>query len=144
MPAGEMAVIFVHGLDLPRFWNSVFLVDHNTHTCTCTGLARDDKGLLCRQFPHPSNGGPVPVMGPVMISTRSRLSWWGASSVFFLLVEVRVQRCAETPRSRVKSTQRTPPSSSPWSTSISKVRSPSPHSQPTSETFALKKCSTHA
>ena len=45
-------------------------------------------GLLCRQFPHPSNGGPVPVMGPVMISTRSRLSWWGSStSSAFLLVD---------------------------------------------------------
>ena len=83
-------------------------------------------------------GSRVPVMGPVMISARHRLSWTPASSKFFLLSEVSFHRCAETPRRRAKSTRRRAPSSSPPSSCLSKVRSPSPYTQPSRELFALK------
>ena len=78
------------------------------------------------------------MMGPVMISARHRLSWTPSSSKIFLLSEVSFHRCAETPRRRTKSTRSRAPSSSPPSSCLSKVRSPSPHSQPSSGTFALK------
>lgn len=45
---------------------------------------------------------------------------------------------AETPRSRENSPQRRPPSSSPWSTSLSKVCSDFACAQPSSEHFGLK------
>ena len=77
-------------------------------------------------------------MGPVMISAKHRLSWTPSSSNFFLLSEVGVHWCAETPRRRTKSTRRRAASSSARSSFLSSVRSPSPHSQPSSGTFALK------
>ena len=80
----------------------------------------------------------MPVMGPVMISARHRLSWTPSSSKFFLLSEVSFHRCAETPRRRAKSTRRRAPSSSPPSSCLSKVRSPSPYTQPSRGLFALK------
>ena len=77
-------------------------------------------------------------MGPVMISAKHRLSWTPSSSGFFLLSEVSFHRCAETPRRRAKSTRRRAPSSSPPSSCLSEVRSPSPYTQPSSGLFALK------
>ena len=78
------------------------------------------------------------MMGPVMISAKHRLSWTPASSNFFLLSEGSFHRCAETPRRRTKSTRSRAASSSARSSFLGSVRSPSPHSQPSSETFALK------
>ena len=78
------------------------------------------------------------MMGPVMISARHRLSWTPSSPKFFLLSEVSFHRCAETPRRRTKSTRRRAASSSPPSSCLSKVRSPSPYTQPSRELFGLK------
>ena len=77
-------------------------------------------------------------MGSIVISVKCRLSWNLSSPPFFLLSEVGFQRCAETPRRRSKSAQRQAVSSSPWSTFLSEVRSPSPCAQPIHETFDLK------
>ena len=60
-------------------------------------------------------------MGTVMISVRRRLSLSESSSIFFLLSDGRSDRYAEKRRRRRKSGQRPTPSSSPWSTSLSKV-----------------------
>ena len=103
-----------------------------------TGLAHDEAACFDVDFSHSSDGGPASAVGSIVISAKCRLSWWGASPTFFLLSEVRFQRCAETPRSLVKSPRSTPPSSSPWSSFLSTVCSPSRHSQPSSETFDLK------
>ena len=77
-------------------------------------------------------------MGTVMISVRRRLSLSESSSKFFLLSDGRSDRYAEKRRRRRKSGQRPTPSSSPWSTSLSKVCSDFACAQPSSEHFGLK------
>ena len=77
-------------------------------------------------------------MGTVVISVRRRLSLSKASSNFFLLSDGRSDRSAEKVRSRRKSPRSPCPSSSPWSTFLSTVRSDFAYAQPSSGLFALK------
>ena len=110
----------------------------NTGSTILYRLGSRRTALLFRQFAHSFNGGPAHAMGSIVISVKCSLSWNPASKQFFLLSKVRFQRCAETRRSRAKSTQSRAASSSPWSTFLSTVRSDLPHAQPMSGHFALK------
>ena len=133
-------VRYIRGRTLPcTLPHAVHQSISNMQRNTITGwLGSRRTHLLFGRFAHSFNGGPVCAMGSIVISVKRRLAWTPPSPQFFLLSEVRFQRCAETPRRRSKSAQRRAASSSPWSTFLSTVRSDLPYAQPTSELFDLK------